>query len=167
MLGAIFSLYPSTKPASLAPEAYWHALKELPDAILIETLNAFYQCNVEGQSPFVAPSAHQIKQEARRLASHRAKLNSYRTLPPPEPEIDEAQRKEMGRRLVVFAQRLTEGSDEVQATRAQEKRERALAAHARLRNREGKDQWTVTEDGVPISRSLLDSPILQKAAAPV
>lgn len=163
-VGVIFSGFPNANIGSATPESYWLTLKDFPDDALLEAFDNYMQGTAQNQNPAFPPSAPEIATEVRRLINRRVRLATYRALPPPIPEVDEEQRKAMGRKLVKLAKKLGKGDEAAQARVVAERREKALESALKLRQREGERQWSHNDNGTPISRSLLDSPIMQKAA---
>jgi hypothetical protein len=166
-VAVIFSAFPNASIGSATPEAYWLALKDFPDDALVEAFSNYMLGTAPGQNPAFPPSAPEIATEVRRIISRRVRLASYRALPPPTPEVDEEQRKAMGKKLARLAQKLAKGSEAAQARVVAERREKALEGALKLRQREGEAQWSYNVNGTPVSRSLIDSPLMRKETAPV
>lgn len=92
--------------------------------------------DVERFNANAAPSAAELTQEARRIASERAHarwLDQQKLLPaPPEPVVDEAMRKRIGVKLVALADSLSVTSSSQKAKEADARRNRMVTATDRF-----------------------------------
>jgi hypothetical protein len=136
-LGVLFAGFQAGKPIDpKIAEELTRPLLALPDAAVNAAIWNFRNAKVEGMSLTYPPSIPAIVAEARRIADHNERIerasSPVKALPAPKNALPEAERKEMGRKMVELAEALSARLENDQRQQVSARRALLITATDRL-----------------------------------